>query len=173
MLDLGKNLAEYEQILSEHRTFTKLVNQHYPPDLLKGHKAEGKSDETTRLGYHGSYPRRCIITTEGLRLSTTIGRVYCPLCLKTWTVYPSILVPRCLYDSYVVQNTLEDNLSHEDEDTYRAGTRRQAQLTSSGEPKAHYFVHPRTPWHWHPEGTRRIFVRLERKFGTPVWRATI
>jgi len=146
ILDLGKNLAEYEQILSEHRTFTKLVNQHYPPDLLKGHKAQCQADETTRLGYHGSYSRHCIITTEGLRLSTTIGRVYCPLCLKTWTVYPSILVPRCHYDSYVVQNTLEDTLSHED--TYRAVTRRQAQLTSSGEPKAHYFVHPRTPWHW-------------------------
>lgn len=39
ILPLGKTLTEYAHITSDHRTFTSLINQHFPPDQLQGHKA--------------------------------------------------------------------------------------------------------------------------------------
>jgi hypothetical protein len=146
ILNLGKNLTEYAEQTAQHGSLTDLVNSEYPAHQLQGHKPECQADPTTRLGYHGSYLRRRIIDTEGQRQSARIHRVYCLNCLKTWTIYPAILIPGKHFDSYVVQNTLEANLSLEQ--TYRAVTRQQAQLTSSGAARPQQFVNPRTPWNW-------------------------
>ena len=127
MLFLGKNLTEYAEQIADVRTFTTLINQHFPLDLLQGHKLDCRADRTTRLKYHGSYVRCDVKDTEGQSHCVTIRRVYCPQCAKTWSVYPSIVLPGKRYDSYVVQNTLEDTLSYEQ--SYRAVTRKQAQLT--------------------------------------------
>lgn len=146
MLALGKNLTEYAEITSDHRTFTTLINQHFPADQLQGHWPQCQPKETTRLGYHDSYVRRAIRDTEGQLHQATIHRVHCPLCKKTWTVYPSILIPAKHYDSYVVQNTLEDVLSLEL--SYRSVTRQNAQLTSTGEVEKGHFSDARTAWRW-------------------------
>lgn len=69
-----------------------------------------------------------------------------PLCKKTWTIYPSILLPGKHYDSYVVQNTLEDVLRVEL--SYRSVTRQNQQLTSTGQVKKGHFQDARTGWHW-------------------------
>lgn len=150
MLFLGKNLAEYNQQTADVRTLTQQINRQFPPDQLEGHKATCPSNSNptapSSLAYHGSYLRTKIIDTEGQIQQARIHRVYCPKCRQTWTVYPSILIPGKHYDSYVVQNTLENTLSHEQ--SYRAVTRQQSQLTSSGAPKANQFEHARTPWNW-------------------------
>ncbi|MEI6046273.1 MAG: hypothetical protein WCS37_18140 [Chloroflexota bacterium] len=36
ILNLGKNLTAYRQQTADHRTFTTLINQHFPTDLLAG-----------------------------------------------------------------------------------------------------------------------------------------
>lgn len=146
ILFLGKNLSEYAEQIKDLSSFTTLINQHFPLDLLQGHKPNCHPDRATRLKYHGSYVRCDVKDTEGLTHCVTIRRVYCPQCRKTWSVYPSILLPGKRYDSYVVQNTLEDTLSYEQ--SYRAVTRKQAQLTSSGEARPNGFSHARTPWRW-------------------------
>ena len=146
ILNLGKNLTEYTQQTADRRTFTTLINQHFPPDLLQGHKEGCKAQPNSLLKYHGSYVRRAVIDTEGKSHQVSIHRVYCRCCRQTWTVYPCILTPSKHYDSYVVQNTLEEVLSYEQ--SYRATTRHQAQLTSSGEAKPNAFTNARTPWNW-------------------------
>lgn len=146
ILFLGKNLTEYAEQIGDLRTFTTLINQHFPAELLQGHKADCPTAQTTLLKYHGSYVRRDVKDTEGQIHCVTIRRLYCPKCAKTWSVYPSILIPGKRYDSYVVQNTLEETLSYEQ--SYRAVTRKQAQLTSSGEARPNRFSHARTPWRW-------------------------
>ena len=146
MLYLGKNLAEYKQQTEDHRTFTELVNQEYPAYQLQGHKPDCPCSPDTQFGYHGSYQRRKIIDTEDQVHQALIHRVYCPRCYQTWAIYPTILTPGKHFDSYVMQNTLEDTLSYEQ--SYRAVTRQQAQLTSSGGPKANGFTNARTPWNW-------------------------
>jgi hypothetical protein len=146
MLYLGKNLSEYSEQTQHHSTLVKRVNQEYPVAQLKGHKSEPACPQTSPLAYHGSYERRRIIDTEGQVHQVLIHRVYCPQCGQTWAVYPTILTPAKHYDSYVVQNTLEETLSYEQ--SYRAVTRKQAQLTSSGEPQTNGFKDARTPWNW-------------------------
>lgn len=146
ILFLGKNLTEYAEQTADLRTFTTKINQAFPAFQLEGHKTHCSSDQNTLLGYHGNYQRTRIIDTEGQLHQVLIHRVYCPSCRQTWTIYPSILTPSKHYDSYVVQNSLEDTLSYEQ--SYRALTRRQTQLTSSGEPKSNQFVDARTPWGW-------------------------
>jgi hypothetical protein len=143
---LGKNLTEYAQQTADVRTLTQQVNQHFPADQLEGHKSECQLEANSSLAYHGSYLRTKIVDTEGQIHQAKIHRLYCPKCRQTWTVYPSILVPGKHYDSYVVQNTLENTLSYEQ--SYRAVTRQQAQLTSSGAPRPNGFEHARTPWNW-------------------------
>ncbi len=146
MLELGKNLKEYAELVADHRTFTSLVNRHYPADQLQGHKIGCPSDDRTSLGYHGSYLRKCLIDTEGIRHQVRLQRVYCPRCHQTWGVYPSILVPHKQRDSYVVQNLLEATLSHEL--SYRGALRQQQQPTSSGQPQPNPLQDPRTLWRW-------------------------
>lgn len=146
ILFLGKNLSEYAEQIADLSTFTTLVNDQFPATALQGHKADCLREATTRLKYHASYVRRTVKDTEGQNHAVTIRRLYCPKCRQTWSVYPSILLPAKHYDSYVVQNVLEQALSFEQ--SYRAITRQQAQLTSSGEAKPNGFSHPRTPWHW-------------------------
>lgn len=146
ILELGKNLTEYAELVADHRTFTTLVNTNFPAYRLEGHKTACNKDETTQLGYHGSYVRKCIIDTEGLRHQVQLHRIYCPKCKRTWSVYPSILVPHKQRDSYVVQNLLEATLSHEM--SYRGAMRQQQQLTSSGQSRPNPLHDPRTLWHW-------------------------
>src|SRR4051794_39072318 len=110
---LGKNLTEYHQQTADYRTLTHQINEHFPADQLEGHKTECILDATGSLAYHGSYLRTKIVDTEGQIHQAKIHRLYCPKCRQTWTVYPSILVPGKHYDSYVVQNTLENTLSYE------------------------------------------------------------
>jgi hypothetical protein len=146
MLELGKNLQEYAEFELDHCTFTNLVNTNFAAYRLQGHKTDCSNDPTTRLGYHGSYLRKCVIDTEGVRHQLKIHRVYCPKCLQTWSVYPSILVPGKRPDSYVVQNLLEATLSHET--SYRGSLRQHQQLTSSGQARPNCLKDARTVWHW-------------------------
>ena len=146
MLNLGKNLTEYTQNTADHHALCQLVNAEFPADRLNGHKATCTPLGDTRLGYHGSFTRTNLIDTTGQKHTVTIHRVHCPLCKQTWSVYPSLLIPHKHYDAYTVQNVLEDVLSHEM--TYRATTRHQQQLTSTGSPKPNQFSDARTPWHW-------------------------
>jgi hypothetical protein len=146
ILELGKTLTEYAQITGDHRTFTTLINQHFPSEQLQGHKADCQPGLTTQLGYHGSYLRSAIRDTEGQLHQALIHRIHCPLCKKTWTIYSSILLPGKHYDSYVVQNTLEDVLSLEL--SYRSVTRQNQQLTSTGQLKKGHFQDARTGWRW-------------------------
>jgi hypothetical protein len=146
ILPLGKNLAQYAEITADHRTFTNLINEQYPAHQLQGHKAGCRVSTTTQLGYHGSYLRTAISDTEGHRHQARIHRFHCPYCRQTWTVYPAIVQPGKHYDSYVVQNTLEEVLSLEM--SYRAVTRHHQQLSSSGEVKPGHFLDPRTGWRW-------------------------
>ncbi len=90
--------------------------------------------------------RTKIVSTGGERHQARLHRFYCPKCRATWLVYPSILTPDKHYDSYVVQNTLEANLSHDL--TYRAVIRQNTQLSSSGEARPNQLQNARTPWHW-------------------------
>ena len=143
---LGKNLSEYGQQTADRRTFTTLINQHFPLKELKGHKAACNNQTDKLLKYHGSYLRTKIIATDGNRHKVTIHRFYCPSCRATWSVYPTILVPGKHYDSYVIQNNLEDSLSHDL--TYRSIIRQQTRLTSSGQAQANAVQNARTPWHW-------------------------
>ncbi len=101
ILNLGKNLTEYRAQTADVRTFTTLVNQHFPADLVLGHKPDCVNEPTSLLKYHGSYLRRAVIDTEGQLHQVSIHRVYCPHCRQTWTVYPCILVPGKHYDAYV------------------------------------------------------------------------
>jgi hypothetical protein len=146
ILELGKNVQEYRQFETDHRTLTNLVNQHFPAHRLKGHKTGCSNNQTSTLGYHGSYLRKCVIDTEGVRHQLRIHRVYCRACLQTWSVYPSILVPRKRRDSYVVQNLLETTLSHET--SYRGALRQHKQLTSSGCARPNCLKDARTLWGW-------------------------
>ncbi len=141
---LGKNLTEYGQQTADRSTFTTLINQHFPLKELNGHKNACEADK--QLKYHGSYWRSKVIATDGVRHRVAIHRFYCPSCRATWTVYPSILIPAKHYDTYTIQNCLEDNLSHEL--TYRSVIRQQAQLTSSGQTQPHAVQNARTPWQW-------------------------
>jgi len=146
MLELGKNLNEYRTLVSDHRTFTNLVNASFPAYRLQGHKTGCLIDHRHQLGYHGSYQRNCIIDTEGVRHQVRLHRVYCPKCQQTWSVYPSILVPHKRHDSYVVQNLLEATLSHEM--SYRGALRQQQQFTSTGQTRPNRLRDARTIWLW-------------------------
>ena len=143
ILELSKNLTEYVEFVADHRTFTTLLNASFPAYRLEGHKAACNNDETTQLGYHGSYMRKCIIDTEGIRHQAQLHRVYCPKCRRTWSIYPSIILPHKRHDSYAVQNLLEATLSHEM--SYRGAIRQQQQLTSSGQSRPNPLRDHRTP----------------------------
>jgi hypothetical protein len=146
ILYLGKNLSEYGKLSADRGTFTTLINTNFPIDQLIGHKDSCELKLGSQLKYHDSYKRTKIIDTNGQPHCALIHRVYCPQCRATWGVYPTILTPGKHYDSYGVQNSLEEVLSHEQ--SYRALIRQEAQLTSSGEPKATAISDARTPWHW-------------------------
>lgn len=146
MLDLGKNIAEYLANTADHRALCQRVNAAFPAEDLQGHKPLCNPTAQTKLGYHGSFLRTKLIDTSGQRHQLHLHRVHCPLCKQTWSVYPSWLVPHKHYDAYVLQNVLEDVLSHEL--TYRNATRQQHQLTSDGTTKPNQFRDARTAWHW-------------------------
>jgi hypothetical protein len=146
MLNLGKNLTEYAQNSTDHAVLCRLVNAEFPAEQLDGHKSACRPQPQTQLGYHGSFVRRKVIDTAGQKHQVRIHRVHCPLCKQTWSVYPSFILPHKHYDAYVLQNVLEDVLSHEL--TYRAATRQNQQLTSSGEVRPNQFGDARTPWEW-------------------------
>lgn len=146
ILELGKNLKQYAELVADRRTFTTLVNASFPAYWLEGHKTACNIDEITQLGYHGSYVRKCIIDTEGVRHQVQLHWIYCPRCKRTWNIYPSILVLDKRHDSYVVQNLLEANLSHEM--SYRGALRQQPQLTSSGQARPNRLMDAHTIWLW-------------------------
>lgn len=143
MLDLGKNLTEYAQNTADHQALCQLVNTEFLAARLKPNCCPPPD---TRLGYHGRFTRTPLIDTTGQIHQVVIHLVHCPLCLQTWSVYPSLLIPHKHYDAYAVQNVLEDVLSREM--TYLATTRQKQQLTSQGMPQPNQFNHARTPWQW-------------------------
>jgi hypothetical protein len=145
-LFLGKNLSEYNQQFNNRAELVAKVNQEFPPQLLRAHKPQCQPNQASRLVYHGSYTRQCVIDTQGQRHRVSLARLRCSECRQTWTVYPSILIPRKHYDAYVVQNTLEEVLSLEM--TYRNTVRAHHQLSSSGQACPNQFVSPYTPFNW-------------------------
>ena len=110
-LFLGKTLSEYTQNFLDRKSLLEVVNREYPLHRLRGHKPTCLlSDEATveteanqthpRLGYHGSYVRKCIWDTHGQCHQVPIARLGCPQCRQTWSVYPFDISPsktlRCL-----------------------------------------------------------------------------